>query len=263
MAVSGARCQSSPHGSPRVAICTRLRENSRALADLETNKRMKDYFSSIFGKSPVAPLESHADICRQCASQLIPLFDGVIAEDWDAVRKCRDRISALENEADAIKHQIRSNLPKSLFMPVSRQDLLELLLVQDKMANRSKDVSGLVVGRKMRIPKEVAEDFRRYVKRNIDAVVQAHTSVKELDELVETGFRGAEVRLVQSMIDTLDKIETDTDRLQSSIRNQLFEVESDYLPIDMVFLYQVIGLIGEVGDMAERTGRRLELMLAS
>ncbi len=224
---------------------------------------MKDYISSIFGKSPVAPLESHADLCRQCATHLIALFDGVIAEDWDAVRKARDEISALENRADEVKHGIRSNLPKSLFMPVSRQDLLELLLVQDKIANRTKDVSGLVVGRKMRIPKEVADDFKAYVARNIDAVVQAHTSVQELDELFETGFRGAEVKLVQSMIDELDKIESDTDRLQSSIRNRLFQVENQYPPIDMVFLYQVIGLIGEVGDMAERTGRRLELMLAS
>jgi len=39
-------------------------------------------------------------------------------------------------------------------------------------------------------------------------------------------------------------------------------VETDYPPIDMMFLYQVIGLISEVGDMAERTGRRLELMLS-
>ena len=61
----------------------------------------------------------------------------------------------------------------------------------------------------------------------------------------------------------LGLIETDTDRLQSEIRNRLYEVESRYSPIDMVFLYQVIGLIGEVGDMAERTGRRLELMLSS
>ncbi len=224
---------------------------------------MKDYFSKIFGKSPVWPLEHHAELCHKCAARLIPLFDGVIAEDWKAVGKCRDEIASLEHEADKIKHEIRNNLPKSLFMPVSRQDLLELLLVQDKIANRTKDVSGLVIGRKMRIPQEVAEDFRRYVQRNVDAVIQAHTSVRELDELFETGFRGAEVKLVQSMIQTLDQIESDTDQLQSAIRNKLFEVESEYPPIDMVFLYQVIGLIGEIGDMAERTGRRLELMLAS
>ena len=44
-------------------------------------------------------------------------------------------------------------------MPVPREDLLELLLVQDKMANRAKDVSGIVFGRKMVIPPVIATEF--------------------------------------------------------------------------------------------------------
>ena len=51
--------------------------------------------------------------------------------------------------------------------PVTAEDLLELLLVQDKMANRAKDVSGLVLGRKMRIPAAIAEDFLAFVRRCI------------------------------------------------------------------------------------------------
>lgn len=223
---------------------------------------MSNYISALFGKSPVFPLKQHMDACDECAKLLLPFFKAVIDNDWEAVRKCRDGISKLEHDADQLKHQIRMNLPKSLFMPVPRGDILQLLLVQDKIANRTKDVSGLVVGRRMQIPEEVADKFLRYVERNIDAVIQARKAVHELDELFETGFRGAEADLVESMIVELGLIETDTDRLQMEIRNRLFEIESRYAPIDMIFLYQVIGLIGEVGDMAERTGRRLELMLS-
>ncbi|MDZ7643158.1 MAG: DUF47 family protein [Woeseiaceae bacterium] len=85
---------------------------------------------------------------------------------------------------------IRLRLPKSLFMPVPRQDLLELLLVQDKMANRAKDVAGLVLGRKMSIPPAIADDFLEFVRRNVDAAKQARKSVRELDELFTTGSRG-------------------------------------------------------------------------
>ena len=223
---------------------------------------MSTYISAMFGKSPVFPLNQHMDACDQCAKLLLPFFKAVIDEDWQAVGKCRDEISKLENDADNLKHEIRMNLPKSLFMPVPRGDILQLLLVQDKIANRTKDVSGLVIGRRMQIPEEVADKFLRYVERNIDAVIQARKAVQELDELFETGFRGAEAELVESMIVKLGLIETDTDRLQMEIRNRLFEIESRYPPINMIFLYQVIGLIGEVGDMAERTGRRLELMLS-
>jgi len=223
---------------------------------------MSNYISALFGKSPVFPLQQHMDACTECAQQLLPLFAAVIAEDWDAVHAVRDKIAKLESTADTFKAKIRMSLPKSLFMPVPREDVLELLLVQDKIANRCKDISGLVVGRRMHIPSLVAERFSDYVARNIDAVCQARRSVRELDGLFETGFRGAEVHLVQEMIDKLDRIESETDHLQSAIRNSLFTVEKEYPPIDMMFLYQVIGLIGEVGDMSERTGRRLELMLS-
>lgn len=224
---------------------------------------MNDYFSSIFGRSPVAALEDHAELCKSAAALLIDYFKAVGSEDWDQVRTVREHIARLENEADEIKKAIRLSLPKNLFMPVPREDLLELLVVQDKIANRAKDIAGVVLGRKLRIPQEVLGDFHRYVARNVDAAKQARKSVKELTDLFTSGFRGAEVELVQSMINELDAIETDTDELQTKIRHQLYAIESRYPPIDMMFLYQVVTLIGEVGDFSERTGRRLELMLST
>jgi len=174
----------------------------------------------------------------------------------------RGRIEALEQEADDLKKEIRLNLPKSLFMPVPREDLLELLLVQDKIANRSRDVSGIVLGRRMEIPESIAEQFVDFVDRNIDATKQARKSVRELDELFTAGFRGAEVSLVEGLIEELDRIETDTDAKQAELRAALFEIEDTLKPVDAVFMYQVIELTGEIADMAERVGRRLELLLS-
>jgi len=154
------------------------------------------------------------------------------------------------------------HLPKSLFMPVPRQDLLELLLVQDKMANRTKDVSGVVMGRKMQIPPPIAKDFLTFVSRNVDAAKQARKSVRELDELFTSGFRGAEASLVEALIEELDQIETETDNLQADLRGSLFKIEDTLDPVTVMFLYQVIELTGEIADMAERVGRRLELLLS-
>ncbi len=147
-------------------------------------------------------------------------------------------------------------------MPVPREDVLELLLVQDKIANRAKDVSGLVLGRKLQIPAAIAEEFLEFVDRNIDAAKQARKSVRELDELFTAGFRGAEVELVSALIEELDKIETDTDDKQALLRAAVFDIEGTLNPVDAVFLYKVIELIGEIADMAERVGRRLELLLS-
>ncbi len=223
---------------------------------------MANVLANIFGKSPVIPLEKHVNISYRCTRELNPFFAAVVKEDWDKASKSRDKIVQLEHEADDLKKKIRLHLPKSLFMPVPRQDLLELLLVQDKMANRTKDVSGVALGRKMKIPAAIADDFLEFVSRNVDAAKQARKSVRELDELFTSGFRGAEVSLVASLIEELDQIETDTDDREADLRSALFEIESELAPVDVIFLYRVIELTGEIADMAERVGRRLELLLS-
>lgn len=223
---------------------------------------MANVLANIFGSSPVRPLEKHIGIAFLCAKQLRAFFVAAIAGEWDTAAAVRDEIDKLEHEADDLKKEIRLHLPKSLFMPVPREDLLELLLVQDKIANLSKDVSGIVIGRKMQIPAAIAEQFLDFVERNVDAAKQARKSVRELDELFTAGFRGAEVDLVSALIEELDRIETDTDNKQAELRWALYEIESTLNPIDAVFLYQVIELTGQIADMAERVGRRLELLLS-
>ncbi len=223
---------------------------------------MANMLANIFGTSPVVPLEKHIDIAFRCAKQLRAFFSAAISGNWDDAAKARAEIEKLEHDADHLKKEIRLHLPKSLFMPVPREDLLALLLVQDKIANRTKDVSGIVLGRKMQIPAEIAEQCLDFVDRNIDAAKQARKSVRELDDLFTTGFRGAEVTLVAAMIEELDRIETDTDEKQAALRAALFKIEQSMNPVDAIFMYQVIELTGEIADMAERVGRRLELLLS-
>ncbi|MDH3334045.1 MAG: TIGR00153 family protein [Gammaproteobacteria bacterium] len=223
---------------------------------------MANMLANIFGSSPVRPLEKHIDVAFRCAKKLRPFVAAAIEKDHKRMAEVRGQIEALEHEADNMKKEIRLHMPKSLFMPVPREDLLELLLVQDKIANRTKDVSGVIMGRKMTIPEPIAEKFLEFVDSNIDAAKQARKSVRELDELFTAGFRGAEVDLVTELIEELDQIETKTDEQQTKIRSALFEIEKTLDPIDAIFLYEVIALTGEIADMAERVGRRLELLLS-
>ena len=220
------------------------------------------YMSGIFGSSPVSPLQKHMSKVYACASELIPLFNAVINEDWDGVAKHQQLISQLEEEADVLKKELRLNLPKGLFMPVSRQDLLEVLLMQDRIANKAKDVAGTIVGRHMTLPEVIQEDYIRFVTRCVAACKQARKAINELDELFETGFSGQEVQIVIDMITKLDDIEGDTDNLQSAIRYKLFEIEKDLPPIDIMFLYKIIEATGEVADKSQGVGSRLQLMLA-
>jgi len=216
----------------------------------------------VFAKSPIKPLQEHIDKVYDCALLLVPFFEATASGDWDKAVQLRKQISLAEQEADSLKREIRLTLPGGLFMPVERTDLLELLTQQDKIANKAKDISGRVIGRELVIPHAIQEPFIAYLQRCIDAVALSKRAINELDDLLETGFRGREVDLVAKMISELDSIEDDTDVLQIKIRRQLFAIESDFNPVDVMFLYKIIEWVGDLADLAERVGSRLELMLA-
>ena len=219
-------------------------------------------FLGVFAKSPIKPMEDHIKKVHQASKALIPFFNHVFKEEWQEAEEIRLNIRNLEREADDMKRDIRLQLPRGLFMPVERTDLLELVTQQDKIANKAKDIAGRVVGREMTIPAEIQEDFLAYVVRCVDATKQASKAINELDELLETGFKGREVTLVEKMLVELDAIEQDTDDMQIKIRRQLRAIENELNPIDAMFLFKIIEWVGDLADIAERVGSRLELMLA-
>lgn len=216
----------------------------------------------LFAKSPIRPLQQHMDKVHECCQTLLPFFEAVLADNWHQAGELRNLISQLEKEADALKREIRLTLPSGLFMPVERTDLLELVKEQDRIANKAKDIAGRVLGRKLKIPSIFAEEFGAYLSRCLDATALAAKAINELDELLETGFRGREVELVNRMINELDDIEHDTDELQIRLRRQLLAIEKDLSPIDVMFLYSILEWVGDLADRAEGVGSRLELLLA-
>lgn len=216
----------------------------------------------LFAQSPLKPLQKHSSKVSECCNILVPFFEATFKNDWTQAEELRKKISDAEKEADTLKREIRLKLPRGLFMPVERTDLLELVTQQDKLANYAKDIAGRVIGRSLCIPQPLQAEFLEYLQRSLDATHQASLVIEEMDELLETGFKGRELSFVNKMINELDSIEDDTDNQQIQLRRQLLEIEDQYKPVDIVFLYKILEWIGVLADQAQRVGSRIELMLA-
>ena len=74
-------------------------------------------------------------------------------------------IVTMENEADELKKELRLRLPSTLFMPIDRRDVLEVLTMQDMVAGSARDVAGLIIGREMQFPKSMAKTYKKLIKR--------------------------------------------------------------------------------------------------
>jgi len=207
-------------------------------------------------------MQQHMRAAIACARQVLPLFEDMVAGRTETFVERRAEIDRLEHAADDLKNEIRSNLPKRLMMAVERRDMLEILDFQDSIADVAQDIAELVEMRGMVIPGPLAEPMLELVRRVIAACEAAAAIIDELDELVETGFGAREVGRVETMIDELARIESETDSLAERVVRRLFEMEGE-LGVSTVFWHEIIQWVADLADYAERVGNRLRLLIAS
>jgi len=219
-------------------------------------------FANLFGQSPFKALQRHMLVVLDCMREVPPLFEALAAGDQERVRSLKDRIFELENDADTIKNELRNNLPKSLLMPVDRRDLLEVLQMQDSIADTAQDVAGLLVERPMELPEFLKEPLMTLAERCVDACEHSGKIIEELDELLAMGFRGREATRVEEMVEELNRIEDETDELGLELTRRLFQNEDELKPVSVMMWYQLIQWVGDLADFAEKVGDRLRLLIA-
>jgi uncharacterized protein len=216
----------------------------------------------LFSRNPFRSLQEHMQSVIECVDHVPGLFDALAAGDSGEVARLKELIFESEDQADRIKNTLREQLPRGLFLPVNRRDLLEVLDMQDSIADTAQDIAGLLVERNMTVPEPLRAQLRPFVDRCVFACHHASGIIGQLDELLELGFRGREVAHVEGLINELNDIEEETDQMEIALSRLLFSNEDEMKPVSVIFWYRLIEWIGDLADYAEKVGNRLRLMIA-
>jgi predicted phosphate transport protein (TIGR00153 family) len=216
---------------------------------------------NLFGRSPVRPMQEHMNAAVACVRVVQPLVEAMVAGDHAAVARHRATIDDLEHEADDIKNDIRSHMPRRFMMAMERRDMLEILDCQDSIADTAQDIAELAELRGMQVPAPMAEPLLTLVRSVIAACEQGQRVISQLDELVETGFGAREVARVEEMIGELNRVESETDEHARTVLSVLFSME-DELGVGTYFWYRIVIWTADLADYAERVGNRIRLLIA-
>lgn len=223
---------------------------------------MATKLAGLFGRNPFRSLQEHMAVVERCVEHVPGLFEALAAGDRAQLEAHKARIDAIEAEADTVKNTLREHLPRGLFLPVDRRDLLEVLDMQDSIADVAQDIAGLLYERNMEVPPPIADALQPFVQKCMEVCQQAFRIINELDELLEVGFGGREADKVEDMVRTLNLMEDETDKLEQALTRTLFEHEDEMKPVSVMFWYHLIEWIGDLADYAEKVGNRLRLLIA-
>lgn len=219
--------------------------------------------SKLLRKSPFKPIQEHMRAVFLCICSLPPLFEALFNQEREAVIECAKKISKLETEADKIKSTFRLNMPKSLLLPVDRKDLLNLITDQDNLADTCEEIGKVLTYRNMEVPQALKALLDELLEGTMEVSSEAKMMIEELDELVEVGFGGGrELKKVKKIISGVRKSEHNIDSIVCRTRQALFAIEGELNPVDVMFWYKIIELLGSISDQAENMADRLLLFLS-
>lgn len=218
--------------------------------------------SGIFRQSPFENIQEHMREVLNCVNLLRPLFESLSEKDYDKVEEIANKIIELENLSDKKKNEIRNNLPKNVFLPVSRRDLLQIVNAQDSIADTAEDIANLLILRRTEVPEELKENLFEFLDEVLDACEQAGLVTDELIELFKRSFGGPEVTKITNMLEKLDDTEAKTEKLCTDLAKKLFRIEDQLSPISVLFWYKIIEEIGNLADYAKKMGNRLGMLIA-
>lgn len=217
---------------------------------------------SIFGKSPFAPLQAHMEKAVESVESLKAYFEAMSKDNPETLETLKQQILDAEKAADQIKNNIRNHLPRSLFLPIDRRELLNVLEFQDSIADTSQDIVELLELRQMILPPSLYEAVLEFIGIVEKTCLLSLEISQSFANLVETGFGTHTAENLHELIQRLSDMEDDADVVESNANKLLFHLEEQMKPVDVVFWYEVFKWIGNLADYCKKIANRIRLMVA-
>lgn len=215
----------------------------------------------LFGRSPFAPLQTHMEKVACCLAELPFLFQAILEKNAETISLFVDKISKLKRDADRTKGDIRSQLPKNLFMPVQRDALLEILSLQDRLAHQAEIIAIYADMGQIPFFAEVPSEFSLFCKKVMEIFWLTRQVMKELEELLESAFGGIEAEKVKEMVEQMEHLAGEEAKYDRQLTKCLYQ-KGAQLPYAAFHLaHTLIQAMGGLVLICQELGNRIRKLV--
>jgi hypothetical protein len=196
-----------------------------------------------------------------CMEKLENVLEVLSKMDMEKIEKLVSELSKLEHEADLTKNDIRNHLPKSLFLPIDRAHFLEILSIQDSIADQAEEIGLLLTLRPLELFKEFKEELFAFFKKNDEVFWDAKKIIEEIDELLESSFGGIEAEKVKAMVEHTAYKEHEAAKMQHALLKRLFSQGDAMTAPSFTLWVKIVEGIGALSHTSERLTNRIRMIL--
>lgn len=218
--------------------------------------------TNLFGKSPFALLKRHLDAIDQCVLQLPLLVTQLLQENFAGVQSIATLITSLEHAADALQHELKSNIPSKLFFSIPKSHFLEIVTTQDSIGDAVGNAAMLIslrpLPKKMQLKNmALLLQLQRFTLLNIETFSLAKEIVSELPNLVEASLGGIEAEKLRLLRREIAQKEDEVDMQQRILLGELLDASDE---LGIASFYQLQKFLHEVGTISNISDKLAELI---
>jgi predicted phosphate transport protein (TIGR00153 family) len=154
-----------------------------------------------------------------------------------------------ESKADDIREEVKSLMYEKALIPESRGDIMLLLDTIDTVPHLFEKVLYSIQTQKLTLPDFIMTDTKELIKISLEC---CDLMIREVIAL----FKKNEG--IRDLVTQIDSNESHCDHIERRIITKLFDTAID--PFQKLQLKELIGLIGEISDQADRVSKRINII---
>jgi len=213
--------------------------------------------AKLFGRSPFSQLQLHMDQVSLCIKKMAEAIDAVKNGRFDELDRFSSEVSQLEHQADQIKNDIRGRLLKRVFMPIDRSEVLEILSLQDSLADRAEDVCKILTFKQLPFPADIKDDFDQFVEHNLKAFSIVAEVITHLDELIESGFGGVGAERIRRLAKDASFAEHQADLVQVQLLKKIYSHDIAMSHGEFHLWMRFTKVLSQVSNRSEKLANRI------
>ena len=211
----------------------------------------------LFGRSPFGQIQTHMDQVSKCITKMVEAINAMASGRYDEIEALAYEVSRYEHQADQIKDDIRNNLLRQFFMPIDKSEVLEILSLQDSLADTAEDVCKIMTLKKLPFKEEFREEFDEFVKLNVDAFNLVASIMGQLDELIESGFGGSEGEKIRALAHDVAFAEHKADLVQMGLLKKLYACDTEMTVGEFHLWMRLTRVMSRISNVSENLADRI------
>jgi uncharacterized protein len=154
-----------------------------------------------------------------------------------------------ESKADDIRDEVNYLMYSRALIPESREDIMALLIMVDKIPRFFEQILNMIRAQKVMFPEFLILDVQELIQLSMES---CNLMAKQIEVMVQ------KKEGVRALMSTIDQNESHCDHIERRIIIKLFE--SDLDPFLKLQLKEMIIVLGEISDQADRVSKRINIL---